>query len=407
MTSTIKHKARRIAFKLTLVLLPVSAILIGLGVYLDLHIYFRPIPKDFNAAVLQQIDAAKFPSVTVLAFKKDKIIFSRGYGLANVAEKRAATPDTLYQIASISKLVVATALMRLHEQGLFKLDDDVNQYLPFTVRNPNYADTPITFRMLLAHTGSIGDGPGYWDSYTIDKSEDPSEPLGQFIKAYFSPDGHHYDASENFVDVKPGSQAEYSNVGFGLLGYLVERIAQTPFNEFCAQEIFKPLGMPTTQWFNRDVDKSKAAMPYGYNAFDQSFEPIGYYSFSNYPDGTLKTSTNEFMRFLYLFISEGKTLDGEQFLQPETVKEMLHVQYPQVGGFTGLAWHFVEDKYEHSGSDPGVSTLVLISPQDQWGFIMFANGGGLQAWRTELGKEIRHDLYEYIEQHGISAIESN
>ncbi|WP_299797378.1 serine hydrolase [uncultured Shewanella sp.] len=373
----------------------------AIAIYLDLHLYLRPIPQDFDTAMHQQLEAAKFPGATVLVFNQGKVIFSKGYGFANIEEGRAATPDTLYQIASVSKLVTATAVMRLYEQGLLQLDDDINQYLPFAVRNPLFPDAPVTFRMLLAHVGSIGDGPAYWDSYTLGQSEDPIEPLGEFLREYFTPDGRYYNSEGNFVDAKPGTQAKYSNVGFGLLGYLVEQISGLPFEKYCRQEIFLPLDMPSSQWFYRDLDKSRMAMPYGYDAVNKTFTPLGHYSFTNYPDGSLKTSTTEFMRFLFLFLNEGETMSGKLFLRPDTVREMLRAQYPKVSDVPGLAWAIVGDKHMHGGSDPGVDTVVYISRGEQWGVIMFANSGGMQAWRTELGLSIRDDLYEYIERYGI------
>jgi len=401
MVSSWKQRCHRFLLKLTLILLPVSIILVAIAVYLELHLYLRPIPQDFDTAIRQQVEAAKFPGATVLVFKQGKVIFSKGYGFANVEEGRVATPDTLYQVASVSKLVTATAVMRLYEQGHFQLDDDINQYLPFEVRNPLFPDAPITFRMLLAHVGSIGDGPAYWNSYTLGQSEDPVEPLSEFLRDYFTPNARHYNSGGNFIDAKPGTEARYSNVGFGLLGDLVEHISGLPFEKYCRQEIFNPLGMPFSQWLYRDVDKSRMAMPYGYDALSKTFTPLGYYSFSNYPDGALKTSTSEFMRFVHLFINEGQTLSGKQFLRPETVQEMLRAQYPNVSEVPGLAWAIVGNKHMHGGSDPGVDTVVYISQEDKWGVIMFANSGGTQAWRTELGLTIRDDLYEYIERYGI------
>jgi CubicO group peptidase (beta-lactamase class C family) len=386
--------------KLIPIFLFLSVLLVLTAVYLELHLYLRPIPKDFDKAISQQIEAAKYPSATVLVFKKGKVIFSKGYGIANIEEKLAATPETLYQIASVSKLVTATAVMRLFEQGHIQLDDDISQYLPFKVRNPQYPDAPISFRMLLAHVGSINDGPSYWNSYTLGVSEDPTEPLGQFLQEYFTPNGLHYD-EDNFVDAKPGTKVEYSNVAFGLLGYLVEHISSIPFEKYCENEIFKPLGMPNTKWFNRDVDKSRMAMPYGYNALQKTFTPLGFYGFTTYPDGSLKTSTSEFRRFLHVFVNNGKTLDGQRFLNPETVQEMLQVQYPKISEIPGLAWANINNMHMHGGTDPGVGALVMISKEEQSGVIMFANSGGIEAWRTELGLEIRDDIFEYIKLYGI------
>ena len=95
------------------------------------------------------------PSVSACIIINDSVVWSKGYGLYDIENNKPATPDTLYLMASISKTVTATALMQLYEQELFDLDDDVNDYLPFSLRNPNFLDTSITFRMLLSHRSSL------------------------------------------------------------------------------------------------------------------------------------------------------------------------------------------------------------------------------------------------------------
>jgi len=353
--------------------------------------------------ITQQMEAAKLPSASVLVFKDGEVVFSKQYGFANIEKKIVPTQNSLYQVASVSKLVTGTAIMKLYEQGKLQLDDDVNQYLSFSVRNPNFPDTPITFRMLLSHASSISDGSfflgsPYWNLYkNIDKPSHKPESLGLFITSYLTPYAKYYDQGSNFNTSRPGTHSEYSNVAYGLLGYLIEQISGIPFYEFCKQEIFSPLGMQHTRWLSHNIEKSKMAMPYNFSLINNTFQPVGAYDISTYSDGGLKTSSIEFMRFLHIFLNNGKTLSGDSFLLPETVEEMLTVQYPEVINFLGMTWFIDENWYSHGGSDIGTKALVVISKQEEWGFIFFANGGGL---RTEIGFEIRHDVYEYLNLYG-------
>ncbi len=363
-------------------ILLIVAVLLGIfGLVLDLQLYLKPLPADLDEAVEQQMKAAKLPGVALTAVKDGRIAFSQGYGLANIEENRPVPPATVFPIASVSKLVTATTLMRLNEQGKFHLDDDINAYLPFNVRNPAFPDSPITFRMLLAHTSSITDGPAYNQSYTTGKSKDPVVALGDFLSGYLFPEGETYNPQKNFSKNVPGTRYEYSNVGFGLLGYLAERIAGKPFAQVCQEEVFAPLGMTHSAWYHRDVDPSMWAMPYSYNILRRSYSPTGAYSFPTIPDGALKTSANDFARFLTPFINDGKTMEGQPYLAPETVAEMLRVQYPDSGETNGLAWaaHPTKNNYDHSGSDPGISTFVVISPAKRLAAIVFTNGGGAES----------------------------
>lgn len=203
--------------------------------------------------------------------------------------------------------------MMLSEQDKLNLDDDINKYLPFKFHHPNYPETPITFRMLLSHTSSIRDSDLFWNFITLKKSPvlfDSLIPMGEFLEGYLSSNGNFYSAEDNFLKDKPGTRYAYCNTGFGLVGYLVECISGLPFDKYCREVIFTPLGMKHTAWKFSDVDINMMAVPSGY----------GFYSYPTYPDGALKTSVIEFSRFLCLFINEGKSFEGKRFLQPQSVK---------------------------------------------------------------------------------------
>ena len=361
------------------IILILFILLIGaIALYLDLHLYLRPLPVDLDTAIQEQLAAAKLPGAVVAISQGNQIVFAKGYGYANLEQKRPVTPDTIFQIASISKLVTATALMRLYEQEKLGLDDDINEYLPFSVRHPRYPEAPITFRMVLAHTSGIADGPSYKRTYTLGKGADSPLALGEYLRGYFTPGGRYYHARRNFTANSPGTGYTYSNVGFGLVGYLVERIAGQPFDQVCQQEVFAPLGMDSSAWFHRDVDPSRWAMPYAYRIINRSYAPVGAYGFATYPDGALKTSAHDFIRFLNRFINNGQNFAGQPFLKPDTIAEMLRVQYPESGGNHGLAWVIKPTNAQHAGGDPGVSTLAVISPAKQRALVIFTNGGGAE-----------------------------
>ena len=122
-------------------------------------------PGDLDAFILEQLERDRAPGFSAAVVAGSSLVWSAGYGLADVHRETVMTPDTIQNIGSISKTITATAVMQLFETGQFGLDDDVSEYLPFQVRNPRYPDAPITFRQLLAHRSSIKDGPAYGESY--------------------------------------------------------------------------------------------------------------------------------------------------------------------------------------------------------------------------------------------------
>jgi len=149
---------------------------------------------------------------------------------------------TRLRVASMSKPVTALGLMCLVERGIFDLDSDVSGYLGFRLRNPHFPDSPITTRMLLAHISSLRDAGFYYP------------PLGHGIVELFDPEGRYYadgahfarpkeDSSKEDVDLSPGHFYSYCNLGFGLIGTMIEKVTGKRFDLYMDEEIFKPLGI--------------------------------------------------------------------------------------------------------------------------------------------------------------------
>ncbi len=336
--------------------------------------------SNFDFSLIEAMKTSHIPGAAILIIHDGNVNISKEYGLADPQNNRPVTHDTLFTIASISKTVTATAMMILYEQGKFNLDDNINIYLPFEIRNPTFPNIPITFRMLLSHTSSIQDSDTLYEHYTLHQTPVlPDSPitLGNYLKNYLSDNGSLYNAEKNFLKEAPGAKYSYTNTGFGLLGYLTECISGIPFEKFCKQTIFYPLDMKNTCWYFKDVDLNLMAIPYGYDDLLHRFIRYDFYSYPTYPDGALKTNVNEFARFLSVFVNAGATFDGKLLLQPETIKEMLTVHhFPGMdpGVSVGFAWHFDGRVYCHDGRDPGISTATYFNPTTRQGMIFFSNG---------------------------------
>jgi CubicO group peptidase (beta-lactamase class C family) len=376
--------------------LPAGGILLAAFVLAALS---NPRQRSLDEFIRQRMKAANIPGLSAGIVKKDRVVWTGAFGWADVEDKKTMTEETIQNIGSISKTITATAVMQLFEQGKFKLDDDVNGYLPFPVRNPRFPVDPITFRQLLTHKSSIKDGPAYEHSYSCG---DPTVPLKDWIKGYLVPGGKDYSGEDNFHDWRPGTKEtpvwSYSNVGFGLLGYLVEVMSGRDFADYSRDNIFVPLGMKATGWYLADIDIAQHAIPYSLLSEDRRLPPgitfdtflprygkdkqsarIGglfphcLYSFPNYPDGLIRTSVRDLSRFLRAYASGG-TFEGKRILKEETVRTMLSKEH--FG--RGLCWSDATLKngdgaWGHSGGDPGISTQMLFRPSDLVGIIVFFN----------------------------------
>ena len=174
------------------------------------------------------------PGLSIAVVKNNNIVWEKQFGFANIDADILVDENTMFILSSISKTVTATALMMLHEQNLFMLDDDIDNYLPFNVNHPDYPLTPITFKMLLSHTSGIKDNWNVMPYYDGDSQIE----LNNYLSQYLIPGGELYNDNSNFTNSMPGTSYNYSNIGAALIGLLVEEISNQPFNQFCNDLIF-------------------------------------------------------------------------------------------------------------------------------------------------------------------------
>jgi CubicO group peptidase (beta-lactamase class C family) len=322
-----------------------------------------------------QLSKAHMAGLSAAIVKNGQVVWMGAYGYSRVNSKEPVTSETLFELASVSKTVIATAVMQLWEDGQLDLDADINAYLPFRVVNPHFPEVPITTRMLMTHTSSIVD-----DSLVFLKEYgrgDPTIPLGQFLSNYLTPGGSYYDPDQNYSQAAPGTAFSYSNFGASLAAYLVEAITGIPFDEYCNTRIFQPLGMTETSYRFADLELSHMAMPYGYNEHTSLYLPYGFYGCPLYPAGWVITSAPQLARHLVSFIQYGE-LDGVKILKPETVEEMRRIQYPDIAPQFGLFWYSKNlrewELMGHNGGNYGVATEMFFRPEDGVGVILLMNG---------------------------------
>jgi len=290
--------------------------------------------------------------------------------MASIEGDRPVATDTVFQWASVSKTIVATAVMLLIEEGKLGLDDDVGDHLPFPVRNPECPDAPITVRQLMTHTSSIIDNESVYDaSYT---AGDSPVALGDFVRDYLTPSGALYDAEENYDVECPGGYNEYSNIAAGgVLGHLVEQVSGQEFNAFCRERIFDPLGMTETSFRLAELDVGNVAVPYEAQAGE--FVALEHPGYATYPDGLLRTSAPHLARFLAM-VAEGGIYDGQRILSETSVALMGELQIPELDETQGLLWYYDFDGLlGHDGEDDGYASLMFFDPSDGSGAVLVGN----------------------------------
>ena len=346
--------------------------------------------KNLETEIQETVDKLNVVGLSISVIENNKISYSQGFGYADIDKSIKTDTNTIYRIASISKSITASAIMKLYEEGKFKLDDDINDYLNgFEVRNPNFPDEKITFRMLLTHTSSIIDGDTYSTIYDI----------------------------QDFGDYKPGDQFEYSNYGYNLLATLIEQISNQDF----VDNIAVLYGIDEDgNYYERLNDKKRIEdnIVISSTVRDKDGKiPLGN-AFKYSPMGGLRTSPNELAKFMIMLSNKG-LYNGTRVLKKDTVElmEQIHWYGDALNGLykcKGLGLHITDDLIEgsrligHTGEAYGLLSNMFYDENRKFGYIMMLNGNNYKFGDdgfTKVEKEIAKIIEKNFSQDKADSFE--
>lgn len=350
--------------------------------------------SELDSAILAEMNKYNIIGVSAAFVKDGQVVWSNGYGWSDLEENKQATPDTIYRLASVSKTITATALMQLWEQGKFGLDDDIGDYLGYEVRNPNYPNDKITFRMLLTHTSSILDGSSEGGYNKALNSANP--PL---LKDLLERNGTAY-SDLTWGDYRPGTNFNYSNFCAGIIACLVENISGERFDQYAINHIFKPLGMDAAYDAADIANVDNIAVLYRYSdsgsivpVYDnyQAGEtpqkkeyglPLGNYYIG--PAGAVRASVTDLAKFMIAHMNGG-VYNDVRILNKDTADLMHQMQWSGNGmdGFykkMGLIFHITDQLagrqlVGHAGEAYGLLSDMYFDPDENCGVIFVTNGG--------------------------------
>jgi len=303
------------------------------------------------------------PAVSVAVIHDGRIAWARAYGMADVESKRAATPATLFQAASMSKPVAATGALVLVQEGRLELDRDVNETLTSwkVPASDLTAREPVTLRRLLTHTAGLT--VHGFEGYAA------GEPVPTVVQVL---DGSPPANSPPVrVDVVPGSTWRYSGGGMTVMQLLMADAAGTPFPELMRRRVLEPLGMREST-FQHPLPASLAARAAtGYQAGGEPVEGR-YHTYPEMAAAGLWTTPSELARWL---VGIGRLAAGERgaLLRRETAQAMLT---PGLGGWgLGMGVRGAGDSLEirHSGSNAGFRGQFVGFPHRGEGAVVMAN----------------------------------
>mmetsp|Transcript_7781 Transcript_7781/g.18743 ORF Transcript_7781/g.18743 Transcript_7781/m.18743 type:complete len:491 (+) Transcript_7781:88-1560(+) len=330
--------------------------LVFLGLSASSNHLFHANADDLDDAILRQMDDEHVLGASVAYFNKEFMTepIIRSYGKTSTTSgAKNVTNDTVFMIASVSKVFAGAAVLKLVSQKVITLDDDIcdvlpGDYNPTACRNPNFPNIPVTWRMLVTHQSSLMEGipdinnmsPNYGPNgaYSGLAVGNPSCPLSDVVGFYrdiminkdtettvgagFSANFNWNDAVNGTVweDYEPGTVTSYSNFAIGYIAALVEHVTGKTFPAYCKEFIFDPLGMTNTAWFRKDLPSGVLeTMPIDYlgkgqniTLPDNSTMPPGdqyadmeHYCFIDYASGSLRTTAKDLALYLDAMLTYG------------------------------------------------------------------------------------------------------
>lgn len=324
----------------------------------------------FDEHAVREMKKADVAGAAIVVVKDGKVIFSRGYGHADVEQKIPVSPShTLFRIASISKVVTYTAVMQLVEQGKIDLDADVARYLDFTI--PAAFGKPMTMRHLMSHTAGFEETvQGRWVK--------PGELTGlrdylvrQMPKRLFS----------------PGSVPAYSSYGTALAGYIVERVSGQPFEIYIEKHVFAQLGMQHSSFAQPLPLRLASMLAKGYVTGTGPASPFDTAQIA--PAASMSSSAMDMARFMLAHLG-GEAAPGPPLMMPATLAKMHSAQFRHHPAGPGIALGIYEmDEVArrlvgHTGDIPCFHSGMYLFPEQRIGLFIVQN--------TEAGEAMRNTL---------------
>ncbi len=310
----------------------------------------------------------RIPGLSVALVKDQEVIWSKGYGLADVKRKIPATPQTVYSICSITKLFTSIAIMQLYDQGKLRLDDSLSTILPELEIRQQFSDSgPITIRSLLTHSSGLpreADFP-YWTTPAFDF------PTSEQILTKLETQETLYPVNTYF---------QYSNLGMVLLGQVVEKVSGEQFDTYILEHILKPLRLSDT-YSRLPQDLSGNSLATGYSSLNREgtrevllpFDTKGIQAAAGYASTALDLA--RFASWQFRLLANG----GKEVLTSASLKEMQRVHWADPDGKINWGLGFIVFQNNgrtltgHWGTCPGYRSLLLMDLSEKLACVVLIN----------------------------------
>lgn len=325
---------------------------------------------ELPASLRRGIRRHKVPGASLALLRNGRVTTATA-GVLNLDTGIKTTPESVFQIGSISKIFTATLIMQFVDQGRIELDSPLSKYLTdFRTLDP--ASRQVTIRQLLCHTSGI-EGDLFVDSGRGDEAIARLQDMGRLLPSLFA----------------PGERLSYCNFGFAMLGRLLEVLSSESFDSLLKSRIFEPLQM--NHALSRPEDSIRFSNAIGHvqdpkNALVSIVSPMPWLGLGMKAAGaTPSMSAENLLRFVRMHLNRGSTPGGEKLLSRNSVREMQRQQHRLpantrlgVSGW-GLGWFLDswsgQKMFGHDGATVGQYAFLRVLPAKNLALVLLTNGG--------------------------------
>lgn len=339
-----------------------------------------------DGVVSAQIIAYHIPGATVAVVKDGRIIFSKGYGYADIDKRQKVVANqTLFRVGSVSKLFIWTAVMQLVEQGKLDFDADVNIYLK-AFKIPDTFAKPITLKSLISHTSGFEDLATGGRIFVHNASDiiPQEEYLKDRMPARVRP---------------PGTVTAYSNYGSTLAAYIVEQVSKKPFEEYVQESILLPLDMKNTTYKQPPQPNLASHMAKGYLYTNDAFSEEPFEFLQPWPAGSMSSTSEDMARFIIAHLQNGR-YDDRRIMEEATAERMHSRLFSNDPKVSGMAYGFYEmvlnnqSMILHGGDTILFHTQLVLLPESNLGlFVSYNSPSG------DSGEQAGRDLMRAFMDH--------
>ncbi|HEX7183084.1 MAG TPA: serine hydrolase [Thermoanaerobaculia bacterium] len=334
--------------------------------------YAQEIPdfRDLENVVREELRETNVPGAAVAVIRGDRVLFAKGFGVANVETGEPVTTGRLFQVGSVTKTLTAAALVSIAEQGKVRLDAPIGSYL--NGFGPRLSQ--VTLHQLLSQTSGLRDVPGQAGLHD-------EAALGDSVRSW----------KDDVFLLDGGKAFSYSNLGYALAGYVLERVTGKPYADAMREILFDPLGMTRSTF--RPTMAMTHPLVLGHSAEGREKPSVARPMADDtrlWPAGYLFASLDDLARFVIALMNDGR-VDGRQALPRGVGAKMLvpRIEIPTnvfVHGQYGYGL-FLHDRYRqrtafHPGTSPGYTAEIRMVPEQSAAVILLSNLNGARLEKT-------------------------